>query len=163
MLCGGLVGGLLNCWRPKLAQRPLTRFCLTLAVSLLRSGLIFLLAPHSSAAPQFDTHRKRGSWPARRSHRLDRRNLPTTQNPDSRLSLLGLAGLGRLPDQSNRCIYPWRLGVSKLTLGFIRRDYRAVGKTDTLIPGSLPYFFVWFIGDRADSLQRVLLAVGSVI
>jgi hypothetical protein len=36
------------------------------------------------------------------SHRLDRRNLPTTQNPDSRLSLLDLAGLGGFPDQTNR-------------------------------------------------------------
>jgi hypothetical protein len=51
MLCGGLVGGLLHRWRPKLAQHPLTGFCLTLGISLLRSGLIFWLAPHSPAAP----------------------------------------------------------------------------------------------------------------
>src|ERR1700757_2812731 len=50
MLCGGLVGGLLYRWRPKLAQHPLTGFCLTLAVSLLRTGLIFFFAPHSPAA-----------------------------------------------------------------------------------------------------------------
>src|SRR6266478_7883014 len=50
MLLGGLAGGLLYRWRPKLAQHPLTGFCLTLGVSLLRSTLIFLLAPHSSAA-----------------------------------------------------------------------------------------------------------------
>src|SRR6516165_3573834 len=50
MLCGGLVGGWLYRWRPKLAQHPLTGFCLTLCVSLLRSGLIFLLAPYSAAA-----------------------------------------------------------------------------------------------------------------
>jgi LytS/YehU family sensor histidine kinase len=50
MLCGGLVGGLLYHWRPKLAERPLTGFCLTLGVSLLRSGLLFFFAPHSSAA-----------------------------------------------------------------------------------------------------------------
>jgi two-component system, LytTR family, sensor kinase len=50
MLCGGLVGGLLYRWRPKLAQHPLTGFCLTLCVSLLRSGLIFLLAPYSAVA-----------------------------------------------------------------------------------------------------------------
>jgi two-component system LytT family sensor kinase len=50
MLCGGLVGGWLHRWRPKLAQQPLTGFCLTLGVSLLRSGLIFLYAPHSRAA-----------------------------------------------------------------------------------------------------------------
>jgi two-component system, LytTR family, sensor kinase len=52
MLCGGLAGGLLYRWRPKLAQHPLTGFCLTLGVSLLRSGLIFWLAPHSPAAMQ---------------------------------------------------------------------------------------------------------------
>jgi two-component system sensor histidine kinase LytS len=50
MLCGGLAGGWLYRWRPKLAQHPLTGFCLTLGVSLLRSGLIFLGAANSSAA-----------------------------------------------------------------------------------------------------------------
>jgi LytS/YehU family sensor histidine kinase len=50
MLCGGLVGGWLYRWRPKLAQHPVTGFCLTFCVSLLRSGLIFLLAPYSAAA-----------------------------------------------------------------------------------------------------------------
>src|SRR6266436_5284718 len=52
MLCGGLAGGLLYRWRPRLAQLPLTGFCLTLGVSLLRSGLIFFFAPHSPAALQ---------------------------------------------------------------------------------------------------------------
>jgi two-component system sensor histidine kinase LytS len=52
MLCGGLVGGWLYRWRPRLAQHPLTGFCLTLGVSLLRSGLIFFFAPHSLAALQ---------------------------------------------------------------------------------------------------------------
>ena len=50
MLCGGLLGGSLYRWRPRLAQHPLTGFCLTLGVSLLRSGLIFIFAPHSPAA-----------------------------------------------------------------------------------------------------------------
>jgi two-component system sensor histidine kinase LytS len=45
LLCGGLIGGLLYRWRPKLAQHPLTGFCLTLAMSLLRSGLVFFCAP----------------------------------------------------------------------------------------------------------------------
>jgi LytS/YehU family sensor histidine kinase len=49
MLCGGLGGGLLYRWRPKLAQQPLTGFCLTLTVSLLRNG-IFLYA-HNARAP----------------------------------------------------------------------------------------------------------------
>src|SRR4029077_9847967 len=52
MLCGGLVGGLLYRWRPRLEQHPVTGFCLTLGVSLLRNGLIFFLAPHSPAALQ---------------------------------------------------------------------------------------------------------------
>jgi two-component system sensor histidine kinase LytS len=50
MLCGGLIGGLLYRWSPKLAQQPLTGFCLTLGVSVLRTGLIFFFAPHSTAA-----------------------------------------------------------------------------------------------------------------
>jgi two-component system, LytTR family, sensor kinase len=51
MLCAGLAGGFLYRWRPKLAQHPLTGFCLTLGVSLLRSGLL-IVAPHSLAATQ---------------------------------------------------------------------------------------------------------------
>jgi len=55
MLCGGLAGGLLYRWRPKLAQHPLTGFCLTLVVSLLRSGLIFFYAPNPRATlPPFE-------------------------------------------------------------------------------------------------------------
>ncbi len=49
MLCGGLAGGWLYQWRPKLAQHPLTGFCLTLAVSLLRSSLIFFFVPNAQA------------------------------------------------------------------------------------------------------------------
>jgi two-component system, LytTR family, sensor kinase len=40
MLCGGLAGGGLYRWHPKLAQHPLTGFCLTSGVSLLRSDLL---------------------------------------------------------------------------------------------------------------------------
>jgi two-component system LytT family sensor kinase len=50
MLCGGLAGGGLYRWRPKLAQHPITGFCLTFAVTLLRSGLISLCAPGSRSA-----------------------------------------------------------------------------------------------------------------
>ena len=50
MLCGGLAGGCLYRWRPKVAQHPLTGFGLTLGVSLLRSGLLWLYAPYSRAA-----------------------------------------------------------------------------------------------------------------
>ena len=49
-VCGGLAGGLLYRWRPKLAQHPLIGFCLTLGVSSLRNGLFFVFADHSPAA-----------------------------------------------------------------------------------------------------------------
>lgn len=47
MLCGGLAGGWLFRWRPKVAQHPLTGFCLTWMVSELRDGLTFLRAPEA--------------------------------------------------------------------------------------------------------------------
>jgi two-component system LytT family sensor kinase len=50
MLGGGLAGGLLSRWRPKLAQRPLTGFCLTFGISSLRSGLLLVFGFHSLAA-----------------------------------------------------------------------------------------------------------------
>jgi len=52
MFSGGLIGGWLYRWRPKLAQHPLMGFCLTLAVSLLRNGLIFFDAPGALAGMQ---------------------------------------------------------------------------------------------------------------
>jgi two-component system, LytTR family, sensor kinase len=55
MLCGGLVGGLLFRWRPQLAQRPLTGFSLTLAVSFLRNGLVFVHIPNPRGmSPTFE-------------------------------------------------------------------------------------------------------------
>src|SRR6516162_11356198 len=51
MLCGGLAGGWLCRWRPRLAQHPLTGFCLTFGVSLLRNGLTFFYASDSHLAP----------------------------------------------------------------------------------------------------------------
>ena len=50
MLVGGVAGGWLHEWRPKLAQHPLTGFCLTVSVSLLRSGLMFFYAPAARGA-----------------------------------------------------------------------------------------------------------------
>ena len=47
MLLGGLAGGWLYRWRPRLAQQPLAGFCLALGVSLLRAALISLYAPGS--------------------------------------------------------------------------------------------------------------------
>ena len=50
MLCGGLAGGCLYRWRPGVAQHPLTGFCLTFGISLLRNGLTFFYAPNSHAS-----------------------------------------------------------------------------------------------------------------
>jgi two-component system, LytTR family, sensor kinase len=52
MLCAGLVGGWLYRWRPKLAQHPLTGFCLTFSVSCLRDSLSFLTVPRALAGLQ---------------------------------------------------------------------------------------------------------------
>jgi two-component system LytT family sensor kinase len=52
MLCGGLAGGWLYRWRPRLAQHPLTGFCLTSTVSWLRDGLILLCVPGARAGVQ---------------------------------------------------------------------------------------------------------------
>jgi len=52
MLCGGLAGGWLYRCRPKLAQHPLTAFCLTATVSWLRDGLILLSAPTARTGVQ---------------------------------------------------------------------------------------------------------------
>jgi two-component system LytT family sensor kinase len=49
MLSGALVGGWLHRWRPTLAQRPLTGFCLTSVVTSLRDGLVLFYAPGAAA------------------------------------------------------------------------------------------------------------------
>jgi LytS/YehU family sensor histidine kinase len=51
-LSAGLVGGWSYRWRPKLAHHPLTGFCLTVVVSLLRSGLLIWHAPNARATLQ---------------------------------------------------------------------------------------------------------------
>jgi two-component system, LytTR family, sensor kinase len=61
MLGGGLAGGWLYLWRPKMAQHPLTGFSLTLAVSLVRRGLICLAASNAGGALQ--TLRQMGTAP----------------------------------------------------------------------------------------------------
>jgi LytS/YehU family sensor histidine kinase len=54
MLCGGLAGGWLYRWRPRLAEQPLTGFCLTSTVTWLRDGLTLLCAPSALAGvPMF--------------------------------------------------------------------------------------------------------------
>jgi two-component system, LytTR family, sensor kinase len=51
MLAGGLLGGWLYRWRRNLAQRPITGFCLALGISLLRNGLVFIVAPATGTDP----------------------------------------------------------------------------------------------------------------
>jgi two-component system LytT family sensor kinase len=51
MLCGGLIGGWLHHWRPNLAQRPFTGFCLTLVISLLRDELTLFYSLHVRVVP----------------------------------------------------------------------------------------------------------------
>ena len=57
-----------------------------------------------------------------------RRNLPTTQNPDSRLSLLYLAGLGGFPDQTNRGAHARRLARAKVTAEIWRQSGQATNR-----------------------------------
>jgi two-component system, LytTR family, sensor kinase len=45
MASASLIGGFIHRWRPKLAQRPLTGFCVTVGVSLLRDSSTFFYPP----------------------------------------------------------------------------------------------------------------------
>ena len=48
---GGLFGGLIHRWRPKLAEQPLTGFCLAASVSFLRDISLLFYAPRETSAP----------------------------------------------------------------------------------------------------------------
>jgi two-component system, LytTR family, sensor kinase len=50
MLAGGLAGGLIQRWRPRIAQNPWAGFFLTLAVSWFRDGLLLVFAPSTVLA-----------------------------------------------------------------------------------------------------------------
>jgi two-component system, LytTR family, sensor kinase len=52
MASASLIGGFIHLWRPKMTQRPLTGFCLTVGVSLLRDGPNFFYAPGARSALQ---------------------------------------------------------------------------------------------------------------
>jgi hypothetical protein len=56
MIAGGLTGGWLYRWQPQIARRPLTGFCLTFILLLLRDKLIFFWAPNSQATWQEIEH-----------------------------------------------------------------------------------------------------------
>jgi LytS/YehU family sensor histidine kinase len=48
---GGLFGGLIHRWRPKLAEQPLAGFCLTASVSFLRDISMLFYAPWETSVP----------------------------------------------------------------------------------------------------------------
>jgi LytS/YehU family sensor histidine kinase len=48
---GGLFGGLIHRWRPKLAEQPLTGFCLAASVSFLRDISMLFYAPWETSVP----------------------------------------------------------------------------------------------------------------
>ena len=71
MLCGGLVGGLLYRWRPRVAQHPVTGFCLTLGVSLLRNGRDLLFGSSFARGTAEDRADRNGLSAARFGHGID--------------------------------------------------------------------------------------------
>jgi two-component system, LytTR family, sensor kinase len=52
MASASLIGGFIHRWRPKMAQRPLTGFCVTVGVSLLRDSSTFFYDPGVRATLQ---------------------------------------------------------------------------------------------------------------
>ena len=52
MANASLIGGCIHRWRPKMAQRPLTGFCVTVGVSLLRDGSNYFYVPNAPAILQ---------------------------------------------------------------------------------------------------------------
>jgi two-component system LytT family sensor kinase len=52
MASASLIGGCIHRWRPKMAQRPLTGFCVTVGVSLLRDGPNLFYVPSAPAILQ---------------------------------------------------------------------------------------------------------------
>jgi two-component system, LytTR family, sensor kinase len=52
MASASLIGGFIHRWRHKMAQRPLTGFCVTVGVSLLRDGPNFFYVPSAPAILQ---------------------------------------------------------------------------------------------------------------
>ena len=71
MLCGGLLGGLLYRWRPKLAQHPLTGFFLTLGVTLLRERPDLLLRSSFARGTPENRRDRHGPGAARFGHGVD--------------------------------------------------------------------------------------------
>ena len=124
MLCGGLAGGWLYRWRPKLAQQPLTGFCLTSTVSCLRDGLTFLWAPHALAGVQI--FRQMGI-------------VPVLQGFGTAL-ILAILALIRDRDEQTQAATAAELRVlqSRMNPHFLFNALNTVAALATIAPGKIP-------------------------
>jgi LytS/YehU family sensor histidine kinase len=124
MLCGGLAGGWLYRWRPKLARQPLTGFCLTSTVSCLRDGLTFLWAPHALAGVQI--FRQMGI-------------APVLQGFGTAL-ILAILALIRDRDEQTQAATAAELRVlqSRMNPHFLFNALNTVAALATIAPGKIP-------------------------
>ena len=148
MLCGGLIGGLLYRWSPKLAQQPLTGFFLTLGVSLLRTGLIFFFAPHSPAA----------------LHRIEEAGIaPVLQGLGTAL-ILATVGQARDRDEQTRAVASAeaRALQARMNPHFLFNALNALGALSRLAPREVPRVtgrLRQFLRATFDQQERLLVPV----
>src|SRR5271165_3016211 len=125
MLCGGLAGGWLYRWRPKLAQQPLTGFCLTATVSCLRDGMTFLWAPHALAGVQIFSQMAIA---------------PVLQGFGTAL-ILTIVALVRDRDQQTRAAAAAEVRAlqSRMDPHFLFNTLNTVAALATIAPGKIPF------------------------
>jgi two-component system, LytTR family, sensor kinase len=125
MLCGGLAGGLLQQWRPRLAQSPWCGFLLTLAVSWLRSGLLLVFAPHTALTAQ--------TW-----HQLGA--APVIQGLGTAL-ILAIVGQARQRDDQARAAAAAEVRAMQARMNphFLFNALNAVAALATLAPREVPH------------------------
>jgi two-component system sensor histidine kinase LytS len=146
MLCGGLAGGLLCRWRPKLAQHPLTGFCLTLGVSLLRTGLLFFFAPHSPAL----------------LHRIEEIGIAPVLQALGTALILAIVKEGRDRDQQTRAaaVAEVRALQARMNPHFLFNALNALAALATVAPREVPRATGWlcqFLRASLDQSERVLV------
>ena len=147
LLCGGMVGGWLCRWRPKLAQYPLTGFSLTLCVSLLQSGLIFLQAPHSASA----------------LHRIADIGIAPVQGLGAAL-ILAIVAQVRDRDEQTRAaaLAEVRALQARMNPHFLFNALNALGALSKVAPGEVPRAtgrLRQFLRASFDQQERVLVPV----
>ena len=124
MLCGGLAGGWLYRWRPKLAQQPVTGFFLTTTVSCLRDCLTLFWAPHALAGARIP-------WQMGIA--------PVLQGLGTALILENVA-LVRDRDKQTQAATAAELRVlqSRINPHFLFNALHAVAELATIAPGKIP-------------------------